>query len=80
MYCDFISTWVRLRGSNQKVLKTKNPNQDYLIQDVVSPPLGGHVQHGVEALGALLDEDLPAPVVVPLPAQTVHLQHVATLG
>ena len=44
-----------------------------LVQDVVPVPLGGDLDEDVEACGALLDEDLPPPVVVLLPLQPVHL-------
>ena len=44
-----------------------------LIEYIVSPSLSGEVEDGVEALGALLDENFPPAVVVPLPAQPVHL-------
>ena len=44
-----------------------------LIKNVISSSFGSEVENGVEALRALLDEDLPSPVVVPFPAQPIHL-------
>lgn len=46
----------------------------YLVEYVVSPPASGHLQQLVQALGALVDEHVPAAVVVALAGQSLDLE------